>query len=229
MEAADSSPPAEVSTVAVLLPPFWVDRPAVWFAQAEGQFSLAGISSEKTKFCHVIWQLDHRYAAELEDITSPLEQDPYTTLRTELMRGLSPSREQHIRQLPTLEMGDHKPSQFLGHLRSLAPDVPDNCLHTILSSRLPPNIRTILVGQPQGSLDAAASCADRVSEIAPQPALASVGPLPTAPHFCRGSRISPARWQHSALCRTVFAQASGTPNSTPGTLAPTPGIPATAP
>jgi hypothetical protein len=51
---------------------------------------LADISSEKTKFCHVISQLDHRYAAELEDIiTSPSELDTYTKLRTQLMRRLS--------------------------------------------------------------------------------------------------------------------------------------------
>jgi hypothetical protein len=56
-------------------------RPAVWFAQAEAQFFLAAVSSEKTKFIHVISQLDHRYAAEVEDIiTSPPERNPYTTL-----------------------------------------------------------------------------------------------------------------------------------------------------
>jgi hypothetical protein len=67
---------------------------------------LAGISSEKTKFCHAISQLDHQYAAALEDIiTSPPERDPYTTLGAELMRQLS-SREQRIRQLLTLEVGE---------------------------------------------------------------------------------------------------------------------------
>jgi hypothetical protein len=53
MEVGDSSP-AEVSRVAVRIPPFWAERPVVWFAQAEAQFNLVGISSEKTKFCHVI-------------------------------------------------------------------------------------------------------------------------------------------------------------------------------
>jgi hypothetical protein len=126
--------------VAMRLLPFWAERPSVWFAQAEAQFFLAGINSEKTKFFHVISQLDHRYAAEVEDIiTSPLERDPYTTLRTELVPRLSPSREQRIRQLLTLEeMGDRKPSQFLRHLRGLAPDVPEDFLYSIWSSRLPP-------------------------------------------------------------------------------------------
>jgi hypothetical protein len=49
MEAAESSPPAEISRVAVRLPPFCAERPAVWFPQAEAQFFLAGVNSEKTK------------------------------------------------------------------------------------------------------------------------------------------------------------------------------------
>jgi hypothetical protein len=56
---------------------------------------LAGVSSETTEFFHVISQLDHWYAAEVKDIIiSPPERDPYTTLRAELVRWLTPSRGQ---------------------------------------------------------------------------------------------------------------------------------------
>jgi hypothetical protein len=84
---------------------FSAKRPAVWFAQAEAQFTLASISSEQTKFCYMISQLDQHYTVEVEDIiTSPPEQNPYTTLKTELVTRLSPSREQRIHQFLTLEM-----------------------------------------------------------------------------------------------------------------------------
>jgi hypothetical protein len=177
MDATDSTTP-EVCRVAVRLPPFWPERPAVWFAQAEAQFALAGISSEKTKFFHVISQLDHRCVARLEDIiTSPPEQSSYNTLKTKLVRRLTPSREHRIRQLLTAEeMGDRKPSEFLRDLRSLVPEVSDDFLRSIWSSRLPPNIQAMLAFQPGASLDSAALCEDSVSEVAPQPALASVGP-----------------------------------------------------
>jgi hypothetical protein len=56
---------AETARVAVRLPPFWAEELDVWFAQAEAQFSLAGITTEGTKFHHVISQLDYRYAAEV--------------------------------------------------------------------------------------------------------------------------------------------------------------------
>jgi hypothetical protein len=78
--------------VTVQLPPVWAERPAVWFAQAEAQFYLVGISSDRTKFLHVISQLDQRHATEVEDIiTSPTERAPHTTLRAELAKRLSPS------------------------------------------------------------------------------------------------------------------------------------------
>jgi hypothetical protein len=141
MEAMNGTLPAEISRVDVRFPQFWAERPAVWFAQAEAQFSLAGISSEKTKFHYVIYQLDQRYAAEVEDIiTSSPQQDSYSKLklRTELLKRLSLSRGQRTHRILRLEeIDDCKPSQFLMHVRSLAPDLPDYFLRTICTSRLP--------------------------------------------------------------------------------------------
>jgi hypothetical protein len=79
--------PAEVARVAVRLPSFWIEQPASWFAQAEAQFYLAGISNELTKFYHEVSQLDARITAEVDDIIkSPPQQDPYITLKTELIK-----------------------------------------------------------------------------------------------------------------------------------------------
>jgi hypothetical protein len=61
----------EVARVSVRLPTFWAKRPASWFAQAEAQFHLAGITNERTQFYHIISQLDEKYVAEVDDINSP--------------------------------------------------------------------------------------------------------------------------------------------------------------
>jgi hypothetical protein len=139
MEVTNGSQAAETSRVAVRLPPFWAERPTVRFTQAETQFSLSGISNKRIKFYHIISQLDHRYAAEVEDIiTSPLHQDPYTALKMELLNHLSPTREQRACQIITHEeMGDRKPLQFLRHLRSLTRNLPEYFLRRIWCSRLP--------------------------------------------------------------------------------------------
>lgn len=175
-EPADDSLGATLYRVAVRLPPFWPDRPALWFAQAEAQFELAGVTRQRTKFNYAVSQLHQQHAAEVEDIiTAPPEQEPYERLKTELVRRLSTSREQRVRQLLSHEeMGDRKPSQFLRHLKGLAPDVPDDFLHTIWASRLPPHVQAILAGQTKGNLDAASHLADRIFEVAPQPTTASV-------------------------------------------------------
>jgi hypothetical protein len=174
MEAVDGIQPAEISGMAVRLPPFWAERPAVWFAQAEAQFSLVGISSERKKFHYVISQLDQQYAAEVEDIiTSAPQQDPYSKLRTELLKRLSLSREQRAHRILTLEeMGDRKPPQFLRHLRSL---VPDYFLRAIWTSRLHAKVQATLACHPEVELEVAADCADRIIETVPPPALASIG------------------------------------------------------
>jgi hypothetical protein len=60
MEATNDFKAAETARVAVRLPAFWTERPSLWFTQAEAQFSLAGISNERTKFYHIICELGQR-------------------------------------------------------------------------------------------------------------------------------------------------------------------------
>jgi hypothetical protein len=49
----------------------------------------------------------------------------------------------------------------------------------------PPNVQVIFAGQPDGDLDALARYADRIFEAAPQPAFASVVPLPDSAALIR--------------------------------------------
>jgi hypothetical protein len=177
-EPADETAITAVYRVAVRLPPFCPDRPAVWFAQAEAQFDLAAITRQRTKFNYVVSQLNPQQAAEIEDIIiAPPEHEPYDRLKSELVRQLSTSREQRVRQLLSHEeMGDRKPSQFLRHLKGLAPDVPDDFIRTIWSSRLPPHVQTIFAGQTEGSLDSTSHLADKICEVAPKPTTASISP-----------------------------------------------------
>ncbi|CAB0031175.1 unnamed protein product [Trichogramma brassicae] len=144
--------PLQVHRVAVRLSPFWPDKPAVWFAQAEAQFALA---------------------AEVEDIISnPPARLPYTNLRQSLINRLSVSEEQRVRQLISEEeLGDRKPSQFLRHLRSLASTtiIHDNLLRQLWMQRLPSHVRAILASHPELALDKLADLADKISEVSPTP------------------------------------------------------------
>jgi len=115
----------------------------------------------------------------MEDIISPPELEPYDRLKAELVRRLSTSRVQRVRQLLSHEeKGDRKPSQFLRHLESLVPGVPDDFLRTIWASRLPPHVQAILTGQTECSLDSTSRLADRICKVTPLRTTASMSPSP---------------------------------------------------
>lgn len=162
---------AAVCRVAVRLPPFWADKPCVWFAQVEAQFALSHITQDGTKYDYVVAQLESRYANEVADIlNNPPAVDRYQRLKTELIRRLSLSEEQKVRQLLMLEeLGDRKPSQFLRHMHDLAGNaqVQDSFLRTLWLQRLPTNIQAILQAHSGLPLDQVAEIADRIMEVSP--------------------------------------------------------------
>ncbi|XP_069364226.1 uncharacterized protein [Maniola hyperantus] len=162
---------SKICKVAAKLPPFWADRPVVWFAQVEAQFEISGITVDQTKFNYVIAQLDSRVIGEVEDIiTHPPPADRFAFLKKELIRRLSTSEEQRVRQLINDEvLGDRRPSQFLRHLRSLAGHVltDQNILRQLWMRRLPQHLQAILAAQSEISLDKVAELADKILEVSP--------------------------------------------------------------
>ena len=166
--AAHQVPPAEVHRVSVKMPPFWRDRPSLWFAQLEAQFDLANIKEEKTKFAYVVANLQETYAVEVEDIISrPPGVNPYTTIKRELIARTSATEDKRIRQLIfEEELGDKKPSQFLRHLRSLGGNViQEPLIKTLWLQRLPVQVQAILQTQIRLSTDQLATMADKVLEV----------------------------------------------------------------
>lgn len=159
---------SSVCGVAVKVPPFWAEEPALWFAQLEGQFMLANITTDTTKFYHVVSNLDHKYAAEVKDIiTTPPAIERYEKLKTALVSRLSASKEQRVEEIVSqAELGDRKPSQFLRHMRDLAgKDISDDFLRSIWAKRLPPHVQAAIATMPDASLDKVAALADKVNEI----------------------------------------------------------------
>lgn len=104
--------PYDVCRVGVRVPPFYPEKPELWFAQLDSQFILVNITSDVTKYHFVMGQLEPQYVEEAYDVvTSPPSPDKYQRLKTELIKRLSLSREKKVRQLLTHEeLGDRRPS-----------------------------------------------------------------------------------------------------------------------
>lgn len=167
--SSQQQPATEITRVSIRIPPFWPEKPKLWFCQLEGQFNLNNITQDTTKFWYVISQLDTKFAQEVEDIiTSPPEKNKYDAIKSELINRLSTSKQLRLKQLlEHEEIGDRTPSQFLRHLRNLASDaVQDEFLRTLWLNRLPGTMQAILATQSDLSLAKIAEIADKIKETA---------------------------------------------------------------
>ncbi|XP_076656373.1 uncharacterized protein LOC143361017 [Halictus rubicundus] len=177
MTDSASNTDAAVARIAVRVPPFWEKNPTTWFRQLESQFVLAGITQDSTKYHYVSANLDNRYADVVIDIiNNPPATDAYETLKAELIRRLSDSKEQNIRRLlEHEEIGDRKPSIFLRRLQGLAGDtVSDDFLKTLWVRRLPASIQALMVSRQKESLSELAALADAVAEVSARPQVAAI-------------------------------------------------------
>ena len=182
--AVVSLPPASVSAVTVKIPPFWPADPQVWFAQVEAQFSMRNITSQGTKFNHVVASLAPEFATEVRDLLlQPPADTPYDVLHAQLIKQTAASEQRRLRQLFTAEeLGDRTPSQFLRRLQQLLSDAagpnPDNTfLRELFLQRLPGHVRMVLASSGDMPLEALATLANKVVEVA-SPSVFSVNVAP---------------------------------------------------
>ena len=174
--SADDPVPTEprVSGVQVKLPPFWPKDPALWFAQVEAQFLTRGITVSKTKFDYVVSCLALEYATEVRDLLlEPPAEQPYKTLKAQLTKRTSASKQRRIQELlSTEELGDRTPSQMLRRIQQLlgdmAPRMDAALLRELFLQCLPANVRMVLTPSAEDlGIDQLAQLADQILEASP--------------------------------------------------------------
>ncbi|KAM7299914.1 hypothetical protein ISCGN_020478 [Ixodes scapularis] len=145
----------------------------------EAQFSTAKITGQLTKFHQVIAALSPEVATEIRDLILTIpHQNPYDTLKAELVRRTSISEQRRLQQLLTTEeLGDKTPSQMLRRLQQLLGDSPTtfdpSLLRQLFLQRLPATVRMVLAPTTNITIEALAQLADRVVEVA-SPAISTV-------------------------------------------------------
>lgn len=129
------------------LQPFGETPLNLWFERLEAQFELAKISSESTKYNHLISVLDENLVLLLSDLLEDTDsQKAYTELKEALISRLSDSETSKLNKLlGDIVLGDRSPSQFLREIRSLSNgNLTDDILKTLWLQRLPDYMRAIL-------------------------------------------------------------------------------------
>ncbi|GBM99728.1 hypothetical protein AVEN_237657-1 [Araneus ventricosus] len=90
---------SEVSRIAVKVPPFWRENPAIWFSQLESQFITSGIVQDSTKYDTVVASVETEILSQVSDIISPPNNDMYKTLKERLINIFSDSEERRLKKL----------------------------------------------------------------------------------------------------------------------------------
>lgn len=165
--------------VAIKLPPFWPADPHIWFAQAEAQFATRNITRSITKFQHVV-SMQPEVVTEIRDLVlNPPAEEPYERLKDALIARVTASEEKRLHQLLHEEqLGDRKPSQLLRRLQQLLGNqrMDVKMMRQLFTQRLPQHIRVVLAASDDIPLDALAQLADKMLEVSPNVAAASVSP-----------------------------------------------------
>lgn len=168
--AAEAIPSGSLAAFQIKLPAFWAKNATVWFAQVEAQFQLHHITSQTTKYLHVVSSLPAELADELEDIlAAPATSNQYDLLKAAILARKTPSERSRLQHLLNMEeLGDQRPSQLLRRMRQLMGDVTTDAdtslLRELFLQRLPHSMVPILAAAEDMPLDQVANLADRVRE-----------------------------------------------------------------
>ncbi|KAH7938820.1 hypothetical protein HPB52_000763 [Rhipicephalus sanguineus] len=171
----------------VNLPPFWPNSPSTWFLQVEAHFCLRQITSQQTRYCHLVSCLPPDVADDLADIlASPHPSHPYDTLKAAIISRKSESEHSRLQQLITAtELGDRRPSQLLRRMHQLlgSPSAPqeEKLLRELFLQRLPQSMVPVLVAAGDVPVDTLAEMADRVADYSRAHSLNAVTTPPPAP------------------------------------------------
>lgn len=168
---------SNVNAATVKLPIVWTGNIAAWFVQAEAQFGLRGITTDQTKFWHVVAALDDvtatRAAFVLED--PPDDDTKYEALKKFLIAAFGFSEQQRAQQLLAItDLGDRQPSELMDVMLRFHGKHDRQCylLREIFLRALPSAVRQGLANSQVKDMRELAAEADRVFAACSQQCLA---------------------------------------------------------
>lgn len=146
---------------------FYETEPELWFIVVESQFAARKITNEKTRYSHVVANLNCSTASQVKDLLkTPFAEGHYDKLKEQLVSIYAESESEKFRKLiSNADIGDKKPSQFLHYMKSLASNsITADFIKKLWIQRLPPASRAVLSAS-KDNLDDLAKMADSMWEV----------------------------------------------------------------
>ena len=158
---------AVIAPVSIKLPVFWPTEPRAWFVQTDAQFTVKKITSDSTKYAHLVAALDKETTVRILDW---LEAPPvaagnrYDALKALLMGTLSLTRRERAQKLHDLgQLGDELPSKRYDRMRAIRGTESAELLWEELFLRqLPDDVQRQLANENMTDMKAFAKKADGI-------------------------------------------------------------------
>jgi hypothetical protein len=126
----------------IMLPPFWTDNTAGWFAHVESHLRAKGVMDEWDRFDHTVAALSKEIIQLcFHAVAHPDDDEPYSVLKEDLLQQHTLTKYQRIERLLAVgSLGSRCPSQLLAEMMELCPDDKEaSCFFVFFFlQRLPP-------------------------------------------------------------------------------------------
>ncbi len=162
---------SDICAVDLRLPAFYTAAPELWFLQVEALLSTKKITSDETKYCHLVSTLPPDVAMEVRDVLiAPPSTDKYQFLKNAIISRIADTERERVQKLLTSEvLGDRRPTQLLCRMMSLlgsqAGSFDRAILKQLFLKRLPPHVQQVLASVSSISIEEQAETADKIMDI----------------------------------------------------------------
>ena len=162
---------ADVGSIAVRLPSFWIASPELWFSQVEANFETRNpkITTDSSKYNHIMQALPQDVLNDCEHAVQAQGPDRYNKLKATLIKiyGKSPATKNAELLSLTAKpggLGDRKPSSIMMKIRTLSGASYDAMERAMFLGQLPLTVRTALATSKARDNDELAAEADAIME-----------------------------------------------------------------
>lgn len=131
------------------LTPFWIRKPAAWFAWAESSFNRCHVDDTRARFDLVLTALSEDMLDRIGSVLATVDElpDPYETLKGRLMEMFAVDpMDRMYGLLFAAELGDRRPSQMMDDLLAMLPTGERDGLlfKAIFLTRLPDDLKILV-------------------------------------------------------------------------------------